>query len=783
VSSKDTDVPDDVTSAPAFAGVRVLDFSSHFAAAMAAMHLGDLGADVIKIDRTSEERGRHEPGYLAWNRNKRRLVLDVARPSDLNAAKALIADADVAIFDAAPGVLEAIGLDGASLTREHDYLVHAWAPPYGERGLWSTLPASHHLLAAVTGIAFGQPSYAGTPVHLVSPQAYYGQANCAATAIGAALFERARSGHGQCVTVTGLHGAAQVMPSTRFDRPGGSLWGAPLGGAPNYRLYRCADGEWLFLGALFEPIYLRALEVTGVLADVLLDPEIDGDLGAALVGPGARLTMQKLEDTFRTRTREEWLALLASADVPSGPVRTRADWFRGETIAANDMRIELPHAELGVVEMPGVSVRMTGTPPVAPRLAEDLATPRDVLARPPFAHVAPVGDEPRRAGGPLAGVRVLDLGMVIAGAYAGAILAGLGADVVKIETASGDPFRAYGTGFCMYNRGKRSLVLDLKHDDAKELFFELVAQSDVVLDNSRLGVRERLGITYERLRDINPRIISLSISGYGTSGPQASQPGFDPLLQAQSGLMQAQGGEGSEPVFHRIAVNDVGSAAVSVCAIVAALFARTRTGEGQELSTSLASQSVLLQTGELTSYPGAPEPPTGARDCLGVRALERYYECVDGWVAIACTTPAHCTALFGALELREPDVAVALAAAPDGALASSIARSLGQCSREEALARLGAAGAPAVPVLTIDDTYTDAFLDENDFYESYVDPAFGAARGVAMYARFGRTNSAFERAAPMVGQHTDEVLHGFGVSATRIDALVESGASWRCPPG
>jgi crotonobetainyl-CoA:carnitine CoA-transferase CaiB-like acyl-CoA transferase len=780
VSSKDTDVPEDVTSSPPFAGVRVLDFSGHFAAAMAAMHLGDLGAEVIKIDPSAEERGRREPGYLAWNRNKKRLVLDLARAAHLKAAKELVSDADVAIFDAAPGALEPLGLDGVSLTRTHDHLVHAWAPPYGERGRWSALPASHGMLAALTGIAFGQPSYSGVPVHLVSPQAYYGQANCLATAIGAALFERAQSGHGQRVTVSGLHGATQVMPSMRVEHAAGSLWGAPLGGAPNYRLYQCADGEWLFLGALFEPIYLRALEVTGVLSDVLLEPQIDGDLRAALVGDGARMTMAKLEDAFRGKTRAEWLAALESADVPSGPVRPREDWFRGATVAANDMRVELPHAELGTVEMPGVSLRMSATPPVVPRLAEALGGPDDVTPRSTNrAQRGNVASEPPRGRGPLAGVRVLDLGMVIAGAYAGAILAGLGADVVKIETASGDPFRAYGTGFCVYNRGKRALVLDLKREDAKATFFELVAQSDVVLDNSRLGVRERLGITYERLREINPRIISLSISGYGTNGLQASQPGFDPLLQAQSGLMRAQGGEGSEPVFHRIAVNDVGSAAMSAYAIVAALFARMRTGEGQELHTSLASQSVLLQIGELTSYQGAPRPPTGAQDCIGVRALERYYECADGWIAIACMTPAHYHALVDALDLPPQDADEALDEEPDGTLARSISEALRPQQRDDALGRLRDTGTPVAPVLTIDETYTDAFLEENGYYDSYVDPTFGAALGVAMCARFERTNSGFERPAPTVGQHTDEVLRDFGLSPARVDALVESGASWR----
>ena len=202
-----------------------------------------------------------------------------------------------------------LGLDGVALTQAHERLIHVWAPPYGETGRWSALPASHNVLTALTGISSGQASYAGSPVHLVAPLAYYGQANCMATAIGAALFERVRSGLGQRVVVSGLHGAAQVMPTTRFEHEQASIWRAPLGGAPNYRLYQCADGEWLFLGALFEALYVRALEATGVLADVLSDPQFAGDLSAALVAPGAQVTMRKLEAAFRTRARAEWLAV------------------------------------------------------------------------------------------------------------------------------------------------------------------------------------------------------------------------------------------------------------------------------------------------------------------------------------------------------------------------------------------------------------------------------------------------------------------------------------------
>jgi len=719
----------------AFAGVRVLDCSTGRAAAMAAMHLGDLGADVVKVDASDDERGRDEPGFLAWDRSKTRVALDPDDDVDRATIRRLAGESDVVIVDGSPDELARRGLDGASLTAAHPRLIHAWAPPYGERGRWSSLPASHHLLAGLTGIAFEQASYTDVPVHLVSPQAHYGQANMLAVAIGAALLERDRSGRGQTVVVSGLHGAAEVMIATRWEQSTTTLWRAPVGGAPNYRLYRCADDEWLFLGALFEPVYLRALDVTGVLVEVLAEPAIDGDLRAALVGSGAKLTTGLLEAAFARRPRREWLEVLAAADIPCGPVRTRAEWFHHDTVAANGMRVTLTHPTLGDVEMPGVSLRLSESPTVAPRLATRAPDPSAPWRS--TSDAAAIRDA-HAAAAPLAGVMVLDLGVVIAGAYAGSILAGLGADVVKIEAPHGDPFRAYGTAFAHYNRGKRSLVLDLKRPDDLAALLDLVRDADVVLDNFRLGVRERLGITYAQLRDINPRIVSCSISGYGTDGPQAMQPGFDPLLQAQSGLMRAQGGEGSEPVFHGIPVNDVGSAAVAALGIVAVLYARSRTGVGQEVLTSLAAQSVLLQSGELTSHATAPPPPTGGRDCTGTSAFEQYYECADGWIGIACTTPEQRAALARALGL-------------DAVTEDLLSATFAPIDVETALARLEAAGAPAAPALRLEDTYADPFFVENEHYEPFVDAEFGAALGTPRLARFGRTDARWVDGAPRLG--------------------------------
>ena len=749
-----------------FTGVRVLDFSRHFAGAMAAMHLADFGAEVFRIDPTDEERGKTEPGWLAWNRNKTRLVIDLQTPEGLARARALIAEADVAVFGDAPGVLKALGLDGETLTAAHPRLIHAFAPPYGETGRWSELPASHTLLSAITSIGHRQPSYSGSPVHLVTPQAWYAQANVLAAAIGAALFDRTRSGLGQTVTVSGLHGACQVVSGTVIQgAPAAVLWGSPRGGAPSYRLYECADGEFFFLGTLFPNFYMRALDATGILGDLLSHPEIEGDLDAALVQPGAFITLKMLEDVFLTRPRAEWLELLVENGVPCGPVSTREAWFAGETVAANRMRVELQHETLGAVAMPGVSLKLGATPAVEPRLS------RTADAPPTRPAPAAQGDGAARPA-PLAGVRILDLGNVIAAPYAATLLANFGAEVIKVEGPDGDPFRNPPT-FLSYNRGKRGVALDLKFDEAREVFLEMAAKADVVLDNYRYGVRERLGVTYEALKAVNPRIITLSVTGYGADEVRQALPAFDPLLQAESGLQQAQGGD-DEPVMHAIPVNDVATASLATFAVVAALNARDRTGEGQEIRTSLAETSLVAQIAQFTSWAGGPAAATGGRDCLGASALERFYKCEDGWIALYCDTAARAAALGRALGLPAGDAEAALGAPSEGPLAEAIAAALAPLTRAEALRRLDEADVPAVPSLTAPETYGDAFLNENGYFDSYSHPK-GTVTGATGYARFGRTPAGFAHPAPLLAQHTTEVLAEYGIATDRIEALIEAG--------
>jgi crotonobetainyl-CoA:carnitine CoA-transferase CaiB-like acyl-CoA transferase len=741
----------------AYQGLRIADFSQGISGPMAAMFLGDFAAEVVKVEPPAGDRLKDHPGYQVFNRGKQVTTLDLDSPDGLAAAKALIAGADVAIFSDPPGRLEALGLDAATLTGAHPGLIHAWMPPYGTRGFWSQIPPHHSLLSAVSGVAFRQGAYGDQPIHLVLPLLWYGQGVLGASAIGAALLERQRSGRGQAVTVSGLHGLSEVSGPVRVLEAPPLPRGQPLGASPSYRLYQCGDGQWFFLGALFANFYLKvfqALHIEERWEELALDPL------------AARDTLMAI---FATRPRTEWLQILQDNGVPCAPVGPREAWFAGETVAEGGLRLTFDHPTLGEVAIPAPPARLSETPASVRGLAQSIAAPP---AWPPLAPRSASGEG--EGASPLDGVRVLDLGTVIAGAHAGGVLANLGADVIKIEPVDADPFRSDGGGFMAYNRGKRGLGLDLKQQAAKEVFYDLVRQADVVIDNYRFGVRARLGIDYATLKAINPRIISCSINAYGDKGPRATLPGFDPLLQAEGGMMQAQGGT-DEPILHTIPVNDVATSAVVSMSVIAALNARERTGQGQEILTSLMAQSLTFQLAEVVAYEGRPPNDDGGRDCLGPRALHRFYECGDGgWLALVCETADQAKALGRVLEVELG--ADALTAPRDGSISHALAKAILGRRRDETVQALLAAGVPAAPALRGAEALESDWLWENRTLERWVHPRLGDIVGVRAYADFSRTPSGFQRPTPDLGEHSSSLLADLGFTPERIAALLATGA-------
>jgi crotonobetainyl-CoA:carnitine CoA-transferase CaiB-like acyl-CoA transferase len=296
----------------------------------------------------------------------------------------------------------------------------------------------------------------------------------------------------------------------------------------------------------------------------------------------------------------------------------------------------------------------------------------------------------------------------------------LGADVIKVEPLGGESFR--GPNSNSYNKGQRGLAIDLRASDGKATFLRLVAEADVVIDNYRPGVLERLGIAYDDLRAVNPRIITLSITGFGEGGPLGEKPGFDPVLQAMSGMMAAQGGD-DDPVFFTMPVDDVGTAALSAFAVAAALYERTASGEGQRMWTSLAGTSCVMQSGELVRYDGRPPAARGGRDFQGPSDDDRYYETADG---------------FERVQRGGGTVAVAPARVP--------------------------------PDLANDE----AILAAEVLHEVKADDGkrrFTAGR----FAHFSRTPRSGVLLSPGLGEHTREVLAGAGFTAEEIDDLFAAG--------
>jgi crotonobetainyl-CoA:carnitine CoA-transferase CaiB-like acyl-CoA transferase len=704
---------------------------------------------------------RDAPGYLTWNRGKARTIHDLETAEGLEALKRLIAGADVAVFDHAPGRLESLGLDARTLTSRHRRLIHLWVPPFGVSGPWSGLPEHHGMLAGLTGTAFRQGSYADQPIWHVMPMVLHGQAVMAASAAAAALKDRFRTGLGQAVIVSGAHANAEIAgPLGLLDAPG-TMQGHPLGGSASYRLYQCGDGEWLFLATLFPHFFERAVDALR-LRERIADAPPMIDAGALI------------ERVFREKPRTEWLAILAAHDVPAAPVSDRADWLKSGPMVDNALRLTFDHPDLGPVEMPGVPIKLADTPgSVRGLMREADADQLEAFARLPPRPPTPSGGEARP---PLAGVKVLDLGTVIAGAYASCILANFGADVIKIESSEGDPFRPFGPGFTNHNRGKRGLGLNLKDPEGRAAFLDLAREADVVVDNYRFGVRRRLGIDYEVLRGVNARIISASINAYGSTGAEAHLPGFDPLLQARSGMMAAQGGPSEEPVFHSVAINDVATAAVTAFGVIAALNAREVTGRGQNIETCLAAQSALFQSSALTTWPGAAAAPVGERDCIGFTALDRYYACADGWITLGLTTDVQAAALEAALggdDWRRRFPAV-LNQPRRGELAHEIAALLRQRPRSEVLAALAAADVPATPVFRGDEARGEEWLWESGFFELRRHPTWGDMIASRAFADFSRGGSGFERLDPELGEHTIEVLREFGFDMDRIRRLAEA---------
>jgi len=392
---------------------------------------------------------------------------------------------------------------------------------------------------------------------------------------------------------------------------------------------------------------------------------------------------------------------------------------------------------------------------------------------------------------PLAGVRVLDVTQVMAGPYACMLLAVLGADVIKIEPPKGGDqtrgdmgFKMKGPdsmGFLNMNRNKRSITLDLKTASAREVFLRLAKTADILVENYRPGVMKRLGIDYETLREINPKLVYCSISGFGQTGPWATRPGFDLMAQAMSGIMSVTGYPDGPPVKAGVPVADIGCALFSIYGMLSAYIGAKETGKGQYVDASLFDSALAFSIWDTSEYWGTGREPEPLGTSNRMSAPYQAVKAGDGYFVMGATNQKLFTLLCNTLDRQdlladERFGTVALRLANRNELIAALEESFAADSCDNWIERLLEAGIPAGPILT----YPQAFDSEHGRHRQMrieIDhPIEGKVPNIGFAVKMGGTPQQVRRHPPLLGEHTAEVLDELGLSKDEQESLAKAGA-------
>ncbi len=392
--------------------------------------------------------------------------------------------------------------------------------------------------------------------------------------------------------------------------------------------------------------------------------------------------------------------------------------------------------------------------------------------------------------GPLAGLRVIEMAHIMAGPCCGMMLADMGADVIKVERPTGDDTRRMlppdingeSAAYMMMNRNKRGIALDLKQAHARTALKRLLDDADVVIENYRHDTMAKLGLDYATLRESNPGLIYVSISGFGRTGPYAHRGGFDLIAQGMSGLMSTTGeGPGRPPVKVAAPVSDITAGYLGAMGVCAALHHRNQTGQGQMVDTSLyeAAISLTYWQSAITFATGVSPEPIGSAHPLN--APYQAFQTADGWINLGAANQANwerLIALIGAEHLGEDP---------------RFRRNSERIVNREALAEelniifrmhpsahwleiLEAGGFPAGPVSTIGEMHQDPHTIARDMVPKVAHPVAGDVQCIGLPIKFSETPGGIEGPAPLLGQHSVDVLMQAGFSEAEIEALTASGA-------
>ena len=385
----------------------------------------------------------------------------------------------------------------------------------------------------------------------------------------------------------------------------------------------------------------------------------------------------------------------------------------------------------------------------------------------------------------LSDVRVLELTHVMAGPFCGQVLADMGADVIKVEPPGGDStrrslgFRMGGedtAAFLAVNRNKRSLTLDLKQAEHVAAFHRLAESADVVLENNRPGVTARLGVDYETLREVNPRLVYASISGFGQTGPYSQRPGYDLIAQGLSGVMSVTGEPDGNPVKAGIPIGDLSAGLFCAVAILSALHARERTGRGQYIDTSLFEGALALSIWETAELWATGRVPDKLGSAHRLTAPYQALRTADGHITVGGNTQALFQRLCDVLGVPQLVEDTRFATNDDrmanvSELVAELESALAARTTDEWIAALVEGGVPCGPIHDYAEVFADEHTRAREMEVTLEHPVEGTIRALGIPVKLSDTPGGVRRPAPLLGQHNEEILRDAGFAEEEIRSL------------
>ena len=791
----------------------VLDFSSGRASSIATMVMADFGAEVIKVEPPEGDPYRAFPQSFLWNRGKKSVTLDLKTSEGRESAQRLIGRADVVVESFRPGEAETLGIGYEEVSSQRPDLIYCSITAFGPKGPYAQYKPYEGIVAAKVGrfsVFTGQAGRPG-PHYGAVEIGSHGTAMAALRGILSAIIVRDKTGVGQKVETSLMQGISpfdvnnwlmwQMMikfPDRFQDDPQSNPARQPGVG---YQPIRTKDGQWIQMANIIDRLFRSAIVTMG-LGDILKDPRFER---APTLMPEEREELREMVlKKAQEKTLDEWMDIFVNqtSDVAAEPFRTAQEGMDHPQIIYNHHVEEVDDPTVGKMRQVGVLVRLDETPGSIKGPSPKLGQHNEEVLR--LLEAAPVrggaGSTTALPPHPLTGFTVLDLSTVIAGPLSTSLNYEMGARIIRIETLEGDTMRRNfdGLGANRTQAGAENISIDLQTPEGKEIFDGLVAKVDILVHNMRPGAPERLGIGYEQVRKINPRIVYVYAGGYGDSGPHSHRPAMHPIGGAVlGGAILQLGRDVLPPPEQPMTIEEIKEAArrlgranetnpdpnssmvISTGALLG-LIARERLGVSQYVLSTMIGANAYANAEDFFSYEGKPERLTPDGDGHGLHALYRLYEATRGWVFLACLFEEEWRSLCKAINqeelLKDPRFENAAARKEnDEALVEELKKVFVTQNPGEWEELLTAADVACVEVEEsgMFNFYSqDPHVAANDFIQPAENPRIGK------YWRYGPVVNLSQTptrvgSGPLRGEHTHSILQELGYSDERITDLYD----------